>query len=344
MKTEWWYYSGQLIEGARRFGFCVAFFRSRTAREDVPASWRPVVRLFAPPDYYPAHFSLTDLQRREFRYAHRRSIRGCAGAATDAYHVWTQDWSVREAGGVHRLKVRLRGAKLTLALAPTKPLVKHGCDGRVDKGAGHHGFHYSFTRMRASGRLALNGSEREVHGTAWMDREAGDWLLNEEFQGWDWFAIQLDRDREVMVALVHDHRGGRSRISFVTLVDSENRVVRCSADQFSLASHDTWRSPHTGVVYPSGWTLQVPGAELELHIQPELRCQELDTRGSTMAIYWEGVASVRGSWRGQAAAGHAYVELFGYDRTHVGVSLIDLVRGERLRQKHGEGRILRETP
>jgi predicted secreted hydrolase len=39
--------------------------------------------------------------------------------------------------------------------------------------------------------------------------------------------------------------------------------------------------------------------------------QELDSRRSTGAVYWEGAVSVQ---RDGVAAGHGYLELVGYDR------------------------------
>jgi hypothetical protein len=44
--------------------------------------------------------------------------------------------------------------------------------------------------------------------------------------------------------------------------------------------------------------------------------QELDTRGSTMIIYWEGACEVTGTAGDGGISGRAYVELVGYDRSH----------------------------
>jgi len=44
--------------------------------------------------------------------------------------------------------------------------------------------------------------------------------------------------------------------------------------------------------------------------------QELDTRGTTMIIYWEGACNVAGSAGTCRVTGQAYVELVGYDRSH----------------------------
>jgi predicted secreted hydrolase len=40
--------------------------------------------------------------------------------------------------------------------------------------------------------------------------------------------------------------------------------------------------------------------------------QELDTRGSTGVVYWEGSQRVEATRRGEPLGGEAYVELTGY--------------------------------
>ncbi len=44
--------------------------------------------------------------------------------------------------------------------------------------------------------------------------------------------------------------------------------------------------------------------------------QELDTRGTTMIVYWEGACEVAGKAGEWDVTGRAYVELVGYDRSH----------------------------
>ena len=75
-----------------------------------------------------------------------------------------------------------------------------------------------------------------------------------------------------------------------------------------------WRSPRTGVRYPVEWKLQIGGREL--HLVPLMDDQELDSRRSTGAIYWEG--AVRCLEGGQDR-GRGYLEMTGYgDRIRVG--------------------------
>jgi predicted secreted hydrolase len=80
----------------------------------------------------------------------------------------------------------------------------------------------------------------------------------------------------------------------------------------TVLSH--WRSPVTGVNYPSGWRLELTGSTLRasLILLPELKDQELVVYQSTGNSYWEGAVSIQGQSEGQVVSGEGYVELTGY--------------------------------
>ena len=75
----------------------------------------------------------------------------------------------------------------------------------------------------------------------------------------------------------------------------------------------SWTSPHSGAVYPAGWRVRIPHEGLDLRVIPAVADQELDTRGSTGVVYWEGSVTVAGERRGRPVGGVGYVELTGYD-------------------------------
>ena len=74
---------------------------------------------------------------------------------------------------------------------------------------------------------------------------------------------------------------------------------------------ERWVSPKTGIDYPAGWDITVPGEDLEIELTPTVAGQELDTRATT-SIYWEGSQVVRARRAGVPLGGEAYVELTGY--------------------------------
>jgi hypothetical protein len=61
-----------------------------------------------------------------------------------------------------------------------------------------------------------------------------------------------------------------------------------------------------------------------------LKDQELDTRGTTMIVYWEGACAVEGRRGDDKVEGRAYAELVGYDRSHESPSLTAFLFGGAL--------------
>jgi predicted secreted hydrolase len=89
-------------------------------------------------------------------------------------------------------------------------------------------------------------------------------------------------------------------------------------------------SPHTQAFYPSGWRLRAPRFGVDVAVTPVLKDQELDTRGTTMIVYWEGSCTVEGRHHEEQTTGRAYVELVGYDRSHEQPSLTAFLFGNAL--------------
>lgn len=69
-----------------------------------------------------------------------------------------------------------------------------------------------------------------------------------------------------------------------------------------------WRSPRTQAQYPVAWQITTPSGTWQVHTL--LDDQELDSRGSTGTVYWEGLSELQDS-TGQRV-GLGYLELTGY--------------------------------
>ena len=99
-RIEWWYYTGNLASSAgRRFGYQLTFFRIGVDPAPAnPSRWS--VR-----DLFMAHFALTDVAGNRHLATERlsRPAVGWAGARTDRYRVWIDDWSARLTDGRHQL-------------------------------------------------------------------------------------------------------------------------------------------------------------------------------------------------------------------------------------------------
>ena len=329
VQTEWWYYTGHLKTVAgTEFGFELVFFKRRTDQDKfavVP------LRLIGNPFYF-AHFALTNKTDKTFRYAHRKSANGPldhpATAAEAHFYLNIGDWSVRESGGMHILRATLEDRTMFEAsLRPEKPVVMNGEKGVSYKDEGQASRYFAYTRMSAEGDLLVDGKAEHFTGSAWMDREFGTWTPTENQKGWDWFSIQLDNGCELMCYQLRNSRGEASTYSSGTFVDEHGNVIPLKHADFSITPVSFWKSARSAAEYPSTWAIEVPRVSLSLRVEPVVEDQELDTRGSTMIIYWEGACDVAGTAGGASVTGRAYVELVGYDRSHESPNLAYFLMG-----------------
>jgi predicted secreted hydrolase len=313
-RTEWWYWTGNLRAagggGDRRFGFQLTFFRTALAAAVAPrrSAWETR-------DVYMAHLALTDVDAGRF-HARDRWARGAldlAGAAGDPFRVWLGDW-VAEAGAPTGWPLRLRAGegdlRIDLTLAAGKVPVLHGERGLSRKSVepGNASYYYSLTRMPVSGEVQAGGGALRVEGLAWMDREWSTSALGPDQVGWDWFALQLEDGRELMLYRLRQRDGGISPASQGTLVLADGTTRALDRDAAEVLVLDHWTSPRGGTRYPARWRLRVPTESLDVVVTPLLRDQELD-----LAVrYWEGAVRVEGTAGGRPLGGSGYVELVGY--------------------------------
>jgi predicted secreted hydrolase len=314
-RTEWWYWTGNVkTDGpggvGRRFGFQLTFFRTAFGLTMAPRGSAWGMR-----DAYLGHLALSDIDARRF-YARDRWARGAldlAGATANPFEVWVGDWvaTSRPSGGWPlRLHAEEKNFGIDLALSPGKPPVLQGEQGLSRKSAqpGNASYYYSLTRMPVSGALRLGSVALPVEGLAWMDREWSTSALGPNQVGWDWFALQLDDGRELMLYRLRQRDGGIAPQSGGTLVAADGTTRALAREQVEVLATDEWTSPRGGTRYPARWHLRVPSAGLDVVVTPLLQDQELD-----LAIrYWEGAVRVEGTADGRAVGGAGYVELVGY--------------------------------
>ena len=319
-RTEWWYFTGHLTSPAdttAQFGYQFTIFRIGLL-PDAP-SWRST---WAATDLVMGHAAVTDLRtgRHVFSEVLYRAVPllGAFGGPWDPLLAWSlappgtpARWTLAWNGGGFDFAMRDDGQEIAFALSTraTKPLVFQGPNGYSRKGAADAAAsqYYSFTRLATSGTLRVGPETLTVRGESWMDKEFGSNQLAGDQVGWDWFSLQLDDGRDVMLYVLRDAAGGASHANG-TLVAADGRARWLEATDFSVVASARWRGP-AGTEYPARWRVRVPLAELDLEVAPRLADQENRSRLVPQLAYWEGGVDVRAAGR---AVGRGYVELTGY--------------------------------
>jgi predicted secreted hydrolase len=311
-KTEWWYYTGHLeTESGKKYGYQVTFFRFGVRDRQKEMKERP---LFT--ELYMAHFALSDIAAKKFIFRERinRGYGDRAGAATDRYLVWNEDWKVEGDARNHSIDVKDRETQLRLLVKSQKPPVLHGQNGLSQKGEGEGraSYYYSLTRMQTEGELTIDGKKEKVRGLTWMDHEFGSNQLRDDQVGWDWFSIQLDNQTELMLYLIRRKDGSPDPYSSGTLVKADGSTKHLALKDFTIEVLDRWKSPKSGATYPMKWKVLLPAEEIALEIAPAFQDQELVTNRSTRVTYWEGAARISGTVKNRPITGNSYVEMTGY--------------------------------
>ena len=311
-RSEWWYFTGNLKNPqGRKFGYELTFFRFALQPEiqKSKSAWRSN-------QMYMAHLTLTDVESGTFYTDERKSREGndLAGASNKKYKVWLYDWSAKTEGEADfplRLKAKSNDFAIDLLLTSKKRYVLQGDEGLSQKSRepGNASYYYSYPRLETEGSVSVAGKQFLVTGTSWMDREWSTSALSDEQSGWDWFALQLSDNTELMFYRLRRKDGEPDNKSSGSFVLADNTKITLKKDDVAIKNLDSWKSPHSEITYPSRWRLTVPGQSLDVEIVPLINDQELNVSYR----YWEGAVSVNGTKNGKPISGQGYVELAGYN-------------------------------
>lgn len=314
--TEWWYVTGYANVGdlPAAFGFQVTFFRKRVPQTQSLQSG------FAAKQLIFAHAALTDVQNRTLWHDQRmarwsgaeagQNPADSASASTRDTAVQLRDWSLQRQSAHWVTQVHGADFSLALTLTPSQPVLLQGDQGLSRKGpdAAQTSYYYSLPQLQVGGTLELKGQRHRVAAgsTAWLDHEWSQALLNPQAVGWDWIGINLLDGSALTAFRLRDKAGN-------ALWDGGS--FRAGGKLFTFRRGEvlfrplrTWRSPLSHARYPVEWIVRTPADYYTVRAMVDN--QELDSRSSTGAIYWEGLCEVLDS--NNRLVGRGYLEMTGY--------------------------------
>lgn len=305
-RVQWWYFTGHLFDPeGREFGYELTFFV-------IGVQTRTYKSKFGVDNIYISHFALTDVVGKKY-YSSEKSDSGAygfAGAAANDLKVWVGDNKME--GTIERIYITAldKDRTLELELTPAKRVVLNGQKGfsrKSEESPEMASWYFSHTDLYTEGNVKIGEKTFSVHGKSWFDREISSGRMGKSEKGWDWFAIQLDDGREVMLYIMRKADGTVDKFSSGTFVYRDGRYRHLTVDDFSITVSRHYKSARTGALYPSRWEIKIPGEGLALKVTPLLEDQEFAATYTTGNYYWEGTCKVEGR-----ATGRAYVEMTGY--------------------------------
>ncbi|MDC8756626.1 carotenoid 1,2-hydratase [Janthinobacterium fluminis] len=308
-KTEWWYATGWLTTASgKQLGYQVTFFRSATEHDRANPS------AFAPKQLIIGHAALSDPALGKLLHDQKsaREGFGLAYAKVGDTDVKLDHWRmVRAADGSYQVSVAARDFTLALRLAPSQPVLLQGERGYSRKGPKplQASYYYSEPQLRTSGSITRAGGKAEaVSGSTWLDHEWSSQVLDADASGWNWVGANLDDGGALMAFQIRSRAGGKLW-AHATWRDASGKITQYAPGQVSFAPQALWRSPRTHAEYPVATELTTGSTVWQ--IKPLQDDQELDSRRSTGAVYWEGAVTIS---RDGVPAGRAYLEMTGYDK------------------------------
>lgn len=306
-RTEWWYITGHATSGGRDFGFQVTFFRSRVQGTQGMQSG------FAAKQLIFAHAALTDVQGRKLLHDQRIARDGfdVANAATTDTQLKLRDWSLqRNAGnGSYRARVSAQDFALDLVFAPTQGVLLQGDQGLSRKGPDplQASYYYSQPQLKTAGTLTLQGQRLPVQGTAWLDHEWSEALLHPDAVGWDWIGMNY-LNGDALTAFRLRRKDGSTLWDGGSFRTAGGSLYTASKGENEFSPQRLWKSPISQATYPVEWIVRTPADFYT--VKAVIDNQELDSRNSTGAIYWEGLSDMYDSNGNKVARG--YLEMTGY--------------------------------
>ena len=309
LRTEWWYITGHArsTDGAREFGFQLTFFRTRVeATQSLQSRFAARQLIFA-------HAALTDVQGQKLWHDQRiaREGFGLAMAAQDDTDLKLGNWTLQRNAVSGQYTASLPGQDfgLQLQFKPTQALLLQGRQGLSRKGPDERqaSYYYSQPQLATSGQIRLRGQTFNVSGKAWLDHEWSDELLHPEARGWDWIGMNLD-DGSALTAFQLRRADGSAVWDGGSFRPAQGAVYSFSRGEVIFKPVRYWQSPLTQARYPVEWLVRTPADFYT--VRAVIDAQELDSRQSTGAVYWEGLSELLDS--SGRRVGRGYLEMTGY--------------------------------
>ncbi len=330
-RIEWWYVTGhtRVVDAGveRLLGFQLTFFRTRIAGTQQMRS------RFAARQLLFAHAALSDISGAKFWHDQRIARQGfkVAAASEDDTAIRLGNWSLLHIKGGYQARIQAARFSLELDLSTTQPPLLQGDAGFSRKGpqptqASHY---YSQPQLAFAGHIGIEERRLAVlgdgarnlqpnrfapgQGAAWLDHEWSDSLLHPDAVGWDWIGINLFDGSSLTAFRIRDKSGNAlwdgGSFRHPKLNDGVRPYVFGRGEAVFQALRG-WTSPLTKATYPVEWLLRTPAEHYVLRAL--LDKQELDSRRSSGAVYWEGLCDLFDSQRQHV--GRGYLEMTGYAR------------------------------
>jgi len=194
---------------------------------------------------------------------------------------------------------------LELRCSSLKPPLILGDSGLFHQGAQSYTYYYSFTENEMDGVLTFNGEAEEVSGTAWIDRQYGNFNPITE-EKYEWFYVQLSNGMDINIWNLFTPDNHIPELPEYKHIS----VYVDSSEQFTTYDFDFDRlayvcMPDGEMCYSQKWHLSSEAEQLDL----TLTTIHDHTEVQIPFRFYEGSLRVQGSVNGVPVEGIGFAEL-----------------------------------
>ncbi len=301
-RHEWWYLTANLIdENGKALGIQWTQFRVAVDPQQKPSSgnWHSQ-------QMYMAHSAVTT---GTLHYADEKWSRAhpeLAGVESAPFRVFIDDWQWRSSTQElfpATLIAKSKEFSYSLTLTSSAPYQKQGEQGYSVKSADKSvaSYYYSQPFIQVSGEVTIDGHRHNVTGQGWIDREWSSQFLLDSQQGWDWFALRLNKETSLVVFQLRDSSTGEANYAHAKLMHEDGSGQAFSIDDITLQVIQ--QTAIEGRPYPTSWRIQIPSQQIDVSVSALNPMAKMPLT----VPYWEGPVSLSGSH-----SGTGYMELTGY--------------------------------
>ncbi len=276
LQNEWWYFAGHLEEEGKpenKFGVTLIFPKN------------------------PSHVvvNLVDgIQQKKFSSLIRIDQYDLLSEAKLAIKKNENYW-LEEELFKYRIHFQFDNNEINLSLESLKPpLLRYNIA---------NAFYYQQTRIKVIGQLSISGKEYNVNGWGWIDHQGFNQFPLISLPGWQWYAIQLDNNTEIVSTSFDPQLGILKKPALFLYKDTQPELIE--SDSYSIDDIDYWVDPETSYKYPIRFRLKIPAKNINLEITVIANNQVIR---ETQGLY-EGSCQVTGLFDGRTVTGRAQLEV-----------------------------------
>lgn len=298
---EWWHvFANVQDEQGQEYGIVWNFFKLANDSEQ-GVGWQNS-QLFL------SHVAVANAYQvwKEQRIA--RGGIGQADVTTPPFRMWIDNWHWRSlsAGPLpSQLDIATDTFELSMHMAPKGPYILPGQQGyqrrqNHDSALASYSVYAPFVSIQGTLRLTPNTQSIAVRGQAWISKEWGSRLIDQEQQGLDWFVLYLDPQRTLSITR-HRYPNQRPHI-YGTLATKEGKVTHLTEQEIKMISLPS-RKLANGKTLPLQWQVVIDQENIDITVSPLNANLWLDFTQP----YWQGAIHSQGS---HSARG--FMQLTGY--------------------------------